>query len=205
MLKNEYIDILNKYFPENAILPATELLENNPVQLFFTFPRKTKKGTFVFTSGKALKITLNRDMNPEEMLLVFLHEMAHYFTFKQHGRRTKPHGVEWQTNFLSLIEQFIHNGGFSEQAAKVLTACYFTPVPHYRPNCRYLRNYFYPEGKDKSYLHQLSENDKFAIADNANKKFILLKKRRTQYLCKNLVNGKLYLVHYFIEIKRLYE
>ena len=205
MLKNEYIDILEKYFPKNAILPVSELLEKNPVKLFLTFPRKTKKGTFVFTPGKNLKITLNRDLKSEEMLLVFLHEMAHYLTFKQHGRRIKPHGIEWQTSFLSLIDQYISNGGFSVKAAKVLTACYFTPVPRYRPNCRNLRDYFYPEIKGKVYLYQLSENEKFAIADNPNKQFILLKKRRTQYLCKNLVNDKLYLVHYFIEIKRLYE
>ncbi len=205
MLKNEYIDILNKYFPKNAILPVYELLEKNPVKLFLTFPRKTKKGTFVFTPGKALKITLNRDMDPEEMLLVFLHEMAHYFTFKQYGRRTKPHGIEWQTNFLSLIEQFIHNGGFSKQATEALTACYFTQGHHYRPNCRHIRNYFYPEDEGKSYLYQLSENDEFVIANNPNKQFILLKKRRTQYLCRNLVNDKLYLVHYFVEIKKLYE
>ncbi|MCD6366088.1 MAG: SprT-like domain-containing protein [Bacteroidales bacterium] len=205
MLKNEYIDILEKYFPKNAILPASELLEKNPVKLFLTFPRKTKKGTFVFTPGKALKITLNRDLKHEEMLLVFLHEMAHYITFKHHGRRIKPHGVEWQTNFLSLIDQYIRNGGFSVEAAKMLMACYFTPVPRYRPNCRYLRNYFYPESKKKSYLHQLLEKEKFTVAKQPNKQFILVKKRRTQYLCKNLVNGKLYLVHSFIEIKRLYE
>ncbi len=205
MLKNEYIDILRKYFPKNAILPASEFLEKNPVQLFLTFPRKTKKGTFVFVSGKDLKITLNRDLKPEEMLLVFLHEMAHYLTFKQYGRRIKPHGAEWQTNFLSLIDQYIRNGGFSEKAAKVLTVCYFTPVPHYRPNCRNLRDYFYPEIEGKIYLHQLPENEKFMIVGSPNKQFILLKKRRTQYLCRNLVNGKLYLVHSFVEIKNIYE
>jgi len=205
MLKNESITILKKYFPENAIPSVLEMVKKNDFQIVFTNPRKTKKGTFVFAEGKPLKITLNGDLQPEEMLLVFLHEMAHLFAFKQYGRKIKPHGYEWQTIFLSLIEQSIDNKGFSKKMAKVLTNCFFSPKPHYRPNCPELYRYFYPPRDGKLYLYQLSENDKFVIAKNPNKQFILLKKRRTQYLCKNLVNDRLYLVHYFIEIKKLYE
>jgi len=205
MLKNELVNILKKYFPIKAILPISELLEKFPVKIYFTFPRKTKKGSFVFTPQRPLKITLNNDLQPEEMLLVFLHEMAHYIAFRQYGRQIKPHGKEWQLIFLSLINQFIDNGGFSEAAAKAIRTCYFLPKPHYRPNCPALHEYFYPAVDGKFYLHQLVENDRFSIAKSPDKKFILVKKRRTQYLCKNLVNGRLYFVHHFVEIKKLYE
>ncbi len=205
MFKNESVDILKKYFPIKAFLPISELLEKYPIIIYFTLPRKTKKGSFVFTPQKPLKITINKNLQPEEMLLVFLHEMAHYIAFKQYGRPIKPHGREWQLIFLSLINQFIDNGGFSESASKALRTCYFMPAPRYRPNCHILHEYFYPVVEGKTYLHQLLENDRFSFAKSPNKKFILLKKRRTQYLCKNLVNGKLYLIPHFIEIKRLYE
>lgn len=205
MLKNEYTDILGKYFPKNAIIPTSELLEKNPIQIHLIFPRKTKKGTFVFSPRRPLKITLNNNLQPEEMFLVFLHEMAHFFVFKRYGRKIKPHGKEWQTIFLSLIEENIKNGSFSKEAILVLSKCFFIPKRHYRPNCPELHKYFYPPDADKLYLYQLSENDRFVVAKSPKKQFILLKKRRTQYLCKNLVNDKLYLVHYFIEIKKLYE
>ncbi len=205
MLKNETVDILRKYFKENAIPSVLEIMEQNDFQLVFTRPRKTKKGTFVFTTGKPLKITLNSDLQPEELFLVFLHEAAHLIAYKRYGKRVKPHGYEWQIIFLSLISKNIDAGSFSEETAKVLISCFFTPKPRYRPNCSDLHRHFYPPETGKLYLYQLSENDKFIIDKSPKKQFILQKKRRTQYLCKNLVNGKLYLVHSFVEIKKFYE
>ncbi|HIE16381.1 MAG TPA: hypothetical protein EYP69_05605 [Bacteroidales bacterium] len=206
MLKNEFVALLKKYFIEKATIYVANIVEKYNIQLVFTKPRKTRKGTFIIVKNQSPKITLNRDMKPEEMLFVFLHETAHLLVFKKYGKRKKPHGLEWQKIFLMLVKENIKNGNFSEKTREILLKCFFTPTLHYHPNCKLLHTHFRPlRNKNNLYLYQLSVNDKFIIDNDIKKQFILKKKRKTQYLCKNLVNEKLYLVHSFIEIKKIYE
>ena len=42
------------------------------------------------------------------MLITYLHEVAHYDVYQQHGSRSvQPHGTEWQKQFAVLLQPFM--------------------------------------------------------------------------------------------------
>lgn len=194
-----------KYFPKNSIIHVNNLLDKYPIEINFVNPRNSKKGTFVVINRKPKKITLNNNLCQDEMLLVFLHEMAHYINYMQYKTMVKPHGKEFQNTVLMLIQQFIYNQSFSSKTASILMKNFFSKAPKYKSHCLELFKHFHPGIREISYLYQLDDNEKFTIVKRPNISFILLKKKRTQYICKNLNNDKLYRVHYFAEILKLYE
>jgi len=190
-------EILAKYLPAKAVEPIVMFLKEHK-NLFLRISRKrtTKLGDYRMLPGNRHQISVNYDLNPYQFLLTLLHEIAHYFTFKEYGRRVKPHGKEWKKVFGNLIEEFIVMDAFPEELVN--------PLKDYASNPKastggdgnlYLQMSKYDTdiNEQMKYIFELPLDSYFSMENG--EIFHLQEKRRTRYKCRNLKNYKIYLVH----------
>lgn len=97
--------ILHRHLPAPAVAYALRLWEEKPFALKLTRGRQTKVGDFSCKrNGVQPRITLNHDLNPYMFLLTYVHEVAHWRVYGQHGHRVDPHGEEWKRMFRELLQ-----------------------------------------------------------------------------------------------------
>ena len=121
-MKPEELELLKRYFPEAAVESVGEIFTQRRFKLHFKRPRSSKLGDFrpPRTPNGICTITLNLDLNPYQMLITYVHEVAHYDVYQQYGSRSvQPHGVEWQKQFSVLLQPFMTEAIFPKN---VLTA-----------------------------------------------------------------------------------
>ncbi len=109
-MKPEELELLKRYFPEASVAMVGAMYEQRRFKLHFKRPRSSKLGDFrpPRTKNGICAITLNLDLNPYQMLITYVHEVAHYDLYQRWGsRRVQPHGQEWQTCFSSLLQPFL--------------------------------------------------------------------------------------------------
>ena len=198
MSPEEYKAILAKYMPAAAVEPVHDFMDKYCVHLHITRKRTSKLGDYRWPQRghNYQEISVNGDMNPYQFLMVLLHEMAHLNTHQRHGNDIQPHGHEWQEQYRLLLLQYLHC--FPDDLATLITQ-YTSRIPlsrtiekqidaqlrHYNPN--------YTPSDDLT-LNQLPPGTAFRIADNPQKPFRALEKRRTRWICLGLDDNKKYLV-----------
>lgn len=109
-MKAEELALLKRYFPEAAVAMVGTMYEQRRFKLHFKRPRSSKLGDFrpPRTKNGICSITLNLDLNPYQMLITYVHEVAHYDVYQQSSSRlVQPHGQEWQTRFSTLLQPFL--------------------------------------------------------------------------------------------------
>jgi hypothetical protein len=109
-MKAEEFALLKRYFPEASVEKVGEIYTQRRFKLHFKRPRSSKLGDFrpPRTQNGICTITLNLDLNPYQMLITYLHEVAHYDVYQQHDSRSvQPHGTEWQKQFAALLQPFM--------------------------------------------------------------------------------------------------
>ena len=109
-MKAEEQDLLKRYFPDASVTMVGEVYSQRRFKLHFKRPRNSKLGDFRTprTKNGICTITLNYDLNPYQMLITYLHEVAHYDVYQQYGsRKVQPHGTEWQKQFAALLQPFM--------------------------------------------------------------------------------------------------
>ena len=122
-MKAEELALLQRYFPEAAVPRVGAIYEQRRFKLHFKRPRSSKLGDFrpPRTPNGICSITLNLDLNPYQMLITYVHEVAHYDVYQQHGlRRLQPHGQEWQTCFSTLLQPFLIETVFPKDVLQAL-------------------------------------------------------------------------------------
>lgn len=123
MMKAEEQDLLKRYFPEASVAMVGEVYTQRRFKLHFKRPRNSKLGDFrpPRTKNGICTITLNYDLNPYQMLITYLHEVAHYDVYQQFGsRRIQPHGTEWQKQFAALLQPFMSTSFFPQDILEAL-------------------------------------------------------------------------------------
>ena len=109
-MKAEEQDLLKRYFPDASVTMVGEVYSQRRFKLHFKRPRNSKLGDFRTprTKNGICTITLNYHLNPYQMLITYLHEVAHYDVYQQYGsRKVQPHGTEWQKQFAALLQPFM--------------------------------------------------------------------------------------------------
>lgn len=197
MLKAEELGLLQRHFPEAAVEKVGQMYEQRRFILHFKRPRNSKLGDFrPPRSPKSLcTITLNLDLNPYQMLITYVHEVAHYDVYQQYGlRNVMPHGTEWQNQFASLLLPFCTSEIFPND---ILTAlCHH--LNHIKASStadlnlqRVLQRYdSKPAGATT--VESLPVGARFAL--NNGLVFRKGEKQRTRYKCQCETNGKTYMV-----------
>ncbi len=122
-MKPEELELLKRYFPEASVAMVGAVFEQRRFKLHFKRPRASKLGDFRPPRAKngLCAITLNLDLNPYQMLVTYVHEVAHYDVYQQYGSRmVQPHGTEWQNRFASLLLPFMTEAIFPKDVLEAL-------------------------------------------------------------------------------------
>lgn len=193
--KEKKLSILKKYLPGGYEHFVLDLLEKYPVKFAIVAPRSTKLGDFrVPLHGEKPRITINNDLNPYSFLITTVHEFAHLIAFQRHGNKIKPHGDEWKSIYSQLIFEMIQYGQLPKDVEIALmdslcnvkaSSCSDLGVS------RVLKKYDAVNSSCIS-VESLNENTIFAYR---NRRYKIINKRRTRYLCEEVITKKRYLFH----------
>ncbi|MBR3698716.1 MAG: SprT-like domain-containing protein [Bacteroidales bacterium] len=200
------LQILQRYFPEAAVPMVVEAYENSRFQLKFKKPRSSKLGDFRAPLGyKGICcITLNGNLNPYQMLVTFVHELAHYHVYMDYPkRRLEPHGEEWKQTFAQLLLPYLKPEIFPEDVIEALKqhllhikASSGADLNLAKVMKRYDRN---PSGEKLLTVDDLPEGTVFQLGNGL--RFKKGPKKRTRYQCECLDNGRTYSVSGLAEVK----
>ena len=204
-MKEEELKILKRYFPETAIPMVAEAYAQSRFNLRFKRPRTSKLGDFrpPRNSDELCTITLNQDLNPYQMLVTFVHELAHYQVHVNYPRRRlDPHGDEWKQTFTQLLLPYLKPEIFPEDILQAL----YHHLQHIKASStadqnlakvmkRYDAN---PSGEKPLTVEDLPEGTVFQLKNGMT--FKKGPKRRTRYQCECLDNGKTYTVSGLVEV-----
>ena len=196
-MKAEELELLKRYFPEASVGMVGEIFIQRRFKLHFKHPRTSKLGDFrpSRTPNGICSITLNLDLNPYQMLITYVHEVAHYDVYQQYGsRRVQPHGQEWQMSFSTLLQPFLTETIFPKDVLAALQK----HLQHIKASStadqnlqRVLHKY------DKNHasvttLESLPNGVRFVLKNGL--VFQKGEKQRTRYKCYCETNGRWYFV-----------
>ena len=196
-MKPEELELLKRYFPETSVAMVGAMYEQRRFILHFKRPRTSKLGDFrpPRTKNGICTITLNLDLNHYQMLITYVHEVAHYDVYQQHGSRVvKPHGTEWQNQFATLLQPLMTENVFPQDVIAALQK----HLQHIKASStadqnlqRVLRQY------DKNTVavttvESLPNGARFALKNGL--VFQKGEKQRTRYKCFCESNGRWYFV-----------
>lgn len=183
---------LQKFIPLESCDAIANVIIDENVKLTITKNRKTKLGDY--RAPNRLKeyhrISVNGDLNPFMFLLVLLHEFAHMHVWIKNKFRVKAHGHEWKDEYRRMYLEFAH---YFPENVQLIIQTHFKNLKATTCNDPYLtKHLMHMDNSDViQVLHDLKEGDYFEIKG---REFKVLNKRRTRFLCKDLLNKKNYLV-----------
>lgn len=205
-MKSEELELLKHYFPEASVSMVGELYSQRRFKLHFKRPRSSKLGDFrpPRTKNGICTITLNYDLNPYQMLITYVHEVAHYDIYQQHSsRRMQPHGTEWQRQFAALLQPFMTENIFPLDVVEAL----LKHLQHIKASStadqnlqRVLRQYD-TNTTTVCTVESLPKGTRFTLQNGL--VFQKGEKQRTRYKCFCESNGKWYFVSALAEVKAL--
>ena len=205
-MKPEELELLKRYFPEASVAMVGEIFEQRRFRLHFKRPRASKLGDFrpPRTKNGICAITLNLDLNPYQMLVTYVHEVAHYDVYQQYGSRmVQPHGIEWQNRFASLLLPFMTEAIFPKDILEALQK----HLQHIKASStadqnlqRVMRRYDkHPDNIVT--VESLPNGTRFLLKNGL--VFQKGEKQRTRYRCYCESNGRWYFVSALAEVKEL--
>ena len=203
MMKAEELDLLKRHFPEPSVMMVSDIFLQRRFSLHFKRPRSSKLGDFRLprTKNSFCTITLNMDLNPYQMLITYLHEVAHYDVYQQYGTLVQPHGIEWQTCFSILLQPFMNETIFPQD----ILAALHRHLQHIKASStadvrlqRVLKQYD-TRPTDLVTVEELPEGARFMT--NNGLVFRKGAKQRTRYQCHCETNGRTYMVAALAEVK----
>lgn len=205
-MKPEELELLKRYFPEAAVASVGAIYEQRRFRLRFKRPRSSKLGDFrpPRTKNDICSITLNLDLNPYQMLITYVHEVAHYDVYQQYGsRNVQPHGQEWQTCFTRLLVPFMTENVFPQDVLEALGK----HLQHIKASStadvklqRVLKKYDRPSTSVCT-VESLPVGARFVLKNGL--VFQKGEKQRTRYKCYCESNGRWYFVAALAEVKQL--
>ena len=205
-MKPEELELLKRYFPETSVEKVGEMYEQRRFKLHFKRPRSSKLGDFrpPKTKNDICTITLNLDLNPYQMLITYVHEVAHYDVYQQYGfRKVQPHGKEWQNQFTMLLEPFMTETVFPQDILAQLQQ----HLLHIKASStadvklqKVLKKYN-SHPSETTTVEDLPNGARFTLKNGLI--FQKGEKQRTRYKCCCENNGRCYFVSALAEVKKL--
>ena len=181
---------LETYIPSNLVLYVRSLVENEAIDFKVVNQRSTKHGDFRYNNDR-YTITINKTSNKYRFLLTLIHELAHFFVFKN-NRLAKPHGLLWKQKFQSLLNPILSKDYFPINLLSELIAHMKNPKSSFCYDVNLSKKLdLYDNLNDSVYLDQLNDGEIFSYRNLG--KFKKINKRRKRYLCLRIDNDKKYL------------
>ena len=140
-------------------------------------------------------------MNPFRFLITLLHEISHFFIYKDFGFNTKPHGYQWKSKFKELLIPVINNKVFPHDILSPLAKYAINPKASTDTDLDLsiaLNKY---DVNVPLYILDLRKGDKFKASNKKN--YIVVGKRRKRYECLEIDSKRLYLFSPNYKIKKI--
>ncbi len=204
-MKPEELQLLQRFFPEAAVAMVGEIYGQRRFKLHFKRPRSSKLGDFRPPRAKngICTITLNLDLNPYQMLITYIHEVAHYDVYQQFGLRfVQPHGTEWQNRFTTLLLPFLTESVFPKDVLQALQ----NHLKHIKAsstadqNLQRVLHQYDKNAENLVTVEQLPEGARFTLKNGL--VFRKGEKQRTRYKCHCETNGRTYFVAALAEVQK---
>ncbi len=181
---------LETYIPSNLVLYVRSLVENEAIDFKVVNQRSTKHGDFRYNNDR-YTITINKTSNKYRFLLTLIHELAHFFVFKN-NRLAKPHGLLWKQKFQSLLNPILNKEYFPINLLSELIDHMKNPKSSFCYDINLSKKLdLYDNVNDNVYLDQLNDGEIFYFRNLG--KFKKINKIRKRYLCLRMDNDKKYL------------
>ena len=203
-MKAEELELLKRYFPAASVNIVGEMFEQRKFKLHFKRPRTSKLGDFrpPRTNNGICAITLNLDLNPYQMLITYVHEVAHYDVYQKYGSRSvQPHGTEWQNQFTTLLLPFMTEIIFPKDVLAALQK----HLQHIKASStadQNLQRVLHKYNKNQTSivtLENLPNGTRFMLKNGL--VFQKGEKQRTRYKCYCETNGRWYFVAALAEVQ----
>jgi hypothetical protein len=178
-------EIVNRWISERLVLYPE-------LNFQWVKDRKSKLGDYrYYPRNKKHLITLNDNMQPMATWVVFLHEFAHYFVKKNYDKAS-PHGKEWKFEFRKLLEQEILKKSWLDEEVQFLKKFWRKPTAR-------MTNTEISGVKSGTSVKEIGHHP-FTIKSKG--PFLIVHKRRTRFLIKELSTNKEYLIHQDAEVQK---
>jgi hypothetical protein len=204
--KDQIAEKLAKYLPQEGLYHVVDLLLEHRPKFRITQPRKSKFGDYRYDiRDQSEQITINGNLNPYSFYITTIHEFAHLIAYKTFGRKIAPHGEEWKHTFSILLHKGAVLQWFPPEIRLILKKYMNNPKASTATDQALyiaLRNYDQGERHETNrlYLRQLSVGSVFELNG---RKFRMLVKRRTRFLCEELSSGHQFLVSGLAEVEKI--
>jgi len=182
------------FLPEDFQKYILKKIQSEGISFRISSPRKSKLGDYKYIYSKKIHaISVNIDLSEIQFLITFIHELAHKKCYDIYAGRVSAHGIEWKTLFVKLLIEAKKELTLSSDWKEVLMNNVSQPRATFRE---------FSKGSEEHVLvSELNMHTKFELKNG--RKFKLIKKRRTRYLCSDLINGQLYAVSGKAPVERL--
>ena len=182
------------FLPEDFQKYILDKIKSERIHFRISSSRKSKLGDYRYNFSKnSHSISVNIDLTEIQFLVTFIHELAHKKCFEIYSSRVASHGKEWKMIFAELLQQARCDLILTQDWDDVLLKNIQSPKATFTK--------LEKSSEDSILVLDLANESKFELKNG--RRFQLIKKRRTRYLCADLNNGQLYTVLGLTPIKRL--
>ena len=196
------VQVFEKFVPPASISYCNQLYESMGFEFKITKSRSTKLGDFRFKPDlKKSIITINNDLNSYAFLVTYLHEVAHLVTFQKFTSRVAPHGTEWKQEFIRISQPMLIEEVFPPSILASLNSYFQNPKASSCSDPKLynaLRQFDSPTNKIS--LEKIKNHQPFLFNK---KQFIRLEKRRTRWVCEEIITKRKYLISGLAEVELL--
>ncbi len=194
------LEILKNYVPHESILILKHWFNQKPFELRIPKKRTTKFGDFrASLKNMPHRISVNSDLNQYAFLITLTHEFAHLLVWEKHQHKVKAHGIEWKTEFKTLMNVLISKNIFPNHLAVTLQKHLTNPPASSARDIELIKELKkYDSPTNTHQLLDIPEGSTFSI--NNKRFFIKGNKRRTRFMCKEISSKKDYLIHGVAEV-----
>ena len=190
---------LEKYLPENTLPFLKTWFGEHYIHIKITKARNSKLGDYRKMPDKSHQITINSTLQPQLFFFVLTHELAHLLAFENFGNRISPHGAEWKNTFRTMLLESI--SVYSEDLKPIILKFSKSPKANFMSSPDLVK-YFHIENyeDETSYIEDLETEDRFIYRKQT---YIIEGKRKKNYICLNIENGKRYIFKPLARVEKL--
>ncbi len=187
--------------PSASVAYVKSLISEKNLQIKLVYNRTSKLGDYRPPQLKTYhRISVNTDLNSHLQLMIFIHEFAHLIVWEKHHKKVAPHGKEWKITFKELMLPLLNDQVFPIDLLPLLAKYFLNPKASVMAApilFHALKNHSLPN-QTAVLLKDLPDESWFSLSNN--KIYQRLGMKKSKVLCKQKMNGRLYLVHPYCEV-----
>jgi hypothetical protein len=183
------LTILEKFIPKNANFFLRQWIEHKHILFRITRERDSKLGDYQRLGDGSHKISINSTLSPDLFFFVLTHELAHLIARETFGYKILPHGEEWKSIYRKMLLESI--SAYPEDLQPLIFRFSKSPKANFMASTEMVHYFFKEKQKtEEVFLFELEIGHDFLYK---NQKFKIFDRRKKNYLCKNLVNQKIFI------------